>query len=268
MANGEFTPHFEPQVELETGRIIGFEMLMRWQSTTLGQVPPERFIPMAEEAGLISNLSLQVVREAMLVARHWSSDIMLSINLSPLQLRDPWFSQKLTKLLVETGFPAPQLEVEVTETALIDDKPLVTSIINSLKNQGVRLTLDSFGTGYASLSHLRSLPFDRIKIDRSFIAAMAKSADARAIVMAVLRLGESLATSIVAKGVEDEATAKDLIALGCKQAQGWYFGRAASPKDLMAMLSARGLLRRDGDLPLPPAPNSPAKDGDLLRHAI
>lgn len=268
MANGEFSPHFEPQVELETGRIIGFEMLMRWDSASLGQVPPERFIPLAEQAGLISNLSLQVVRDAMMVARHWHGDIMLSINLSPLQLRDPWFSQKLIKLLIETGFPAQQLEVEVTETALIDDKPLVTSIINSLKNQGVRLTLDSFGTGYASLSHLRSMNFDRIKIDRSFIAAMTKSADARAIVMAVLRLGESLATSIVAKGVEDEATAKELIALGCKQAQGWYFGRAASTQDLMAMLSARGLLRNDGEIMQPPLPSTPPTDSDLLRRAI
>lgn len=244
---GEFSPHFEPTVELATGRILGFEMLMRWNSADHGQVPPERFIPLAEDAGLISELSLQVAREAMLVARSWSPDITLSINISALQLKDPWFSQKLTKLIIETGFPAQQLEVEITETALIEDKPLVHAIITSLKNQGVRLTLDNFGTGYASLSHLRTLPFDRIKIDRSFIAAMARSPDARAIVMAVLRLGESLSTSIVAKGVEDAATADALMKLGCKQAQGWYFGRATAPADMTSLLAERGLLRAGYD---------------------
>lgn len=269
MERGEFRPHFEPQVELTTGRIMGFEMLMRWDSAEHGQVPPERFIPLAEEAGVISDLSLLVVREAMLIARLWASHIMLSINISPLQLKDPWFSQKLTKLIVETGFPANQLEVEVTEMALIEDKPLVQSIIASLKNQGVRLTLDNFGTGYASLSHLRTLPFDRIKIDRSFIAAMALSPDAKAIVMAVLRLGESLSTAIVAKGVEDAETAKALIELGCKQAQGWFFGRATAPEDMHQMLAEKGLLR-DPRAAVPhhlylKAAAKPAPDSDLQK---
>lgn len=243
MQNGEFTPHFEPQVELSTGRILGFEMLMRWESAELGHVPPERFIPLAEHAGLISDLSFQVARDAMILARQWSPSISLSLNISPLQLKDPWFSQKLTKLIVETGLPAHQLEVEITETALIEDKALIHAIITSLKNQGVRLTLDSFGTGYASLSHLRTLPFDRIKIDRSFIAAMGHSPDAKAIVMAVLRLGESLGTSIVAKGVEDGATADALMALGCKEAQGWHFGQTLSPSELLSLLQERGLMR-------------------------
>lgn len=271
MARGEFTPHFEPQVELATGRILGFEMLMRWESAELGHVPPERFIPMAENAGIISDLSFQVAREAMLFARCWSPDISLSLNISPLQLKDPWFSQKLAKLFVETGLPAQQLEVEITETALIDDKPLVHAIITSLRNQGVRLTLDSFGTGYASLSHLRTLPFDRIKIDRSFIAAMGHSADAKAIVLAVLRLGESLGTSIVAKGVENATVAETLIALGCKEAQGWHFGQTLSTIEMLPYLRQRGLLRDSaahGAIPINAAEGASARDNDILRRAV
>jgi diguanylate cyclase (GGDEF)-like protein len=271
MARGEFTPHFEPQVELATGRILGFEMLTRWESAELGHVPPERFIPMAENAGIISDLSFQVAREAMLFARCWSPDISLSLNISPLQLKDPWFSQKLAKLLVETGLPAQQLEVEITETALIDDKPLVHAIITSLRNQGVRLTLDSFGTGYASLSHLRTLPFDRIKIDRSFIAAMGHSADAKAIVLAVLRLGESLGTSIVAKGVEEASVAETLVKLGCKEAQGWHFGQTLSATEMLPYLRQRGLLRDSSahaSIPVSTAAEAPVQDSDILRRAV
>jgi diguanylate cyclase (GGDEF)-like protein len=243
MPRGEFIPHFEPQVDIASGRLIGFEMLMRWESPEYGMIPPERFIPVAEESGLIGELSLQVIREAMEAAKRWDPSIMLAVNISPQQLKDPWFSQKLTKLLVEVGFPASQLEVEITESSLFENLPLVRSIVTSLKNQGVSLSLDDFGTGYSSLSHLRALPFDRIKIDRSFVAAMRGSADAQAIVVAIVRLGESLAMPITAEGVEDEATAIELTRLGCAKGQGWYFGRAASAADTERLLADRGLLR-------------------------
>lgn len=243
MPRGEFIPHFEPQVDIASGRLIGFEMLMRWESPEYGMIPPERFIPVAEESGLIGELSLKVIREAMEIAKRWDPSIMLAVNISPQQLKDPWFSQKLTKLLVETGFPAAQLEVEITESSLFENLPLVRSIVTSLKNQGVSLSLDDFGTGYSSLSHLRALPFDRIKIDRSFIAAMRGSPDAQAIVVAIVRLGESLAMPITAEGVEDEATAIELTRLGCSKGQGWHFGRAASAADTDRLLAERSLLR-------------------------
>ncbi|WP_338424276.1 putative bifunctional diguanylate cyclase/phosphodiesterase [Sphingopyxis kveilinensis] len=243
MPRGEFVPHFEPQVHIATGRLIGFEMLMRWESPEYGLIPPERFIPVAEESGLIGELSLLVIREAMEIAKRWDPSIVLAVNISPQQLKDPWFSQKLTKLLVETGFPAAQLEVEITESSLFENLPLVRSIVTSLKNQGVSLSLDDFGTGYSSLSHLRALPFDRIKIDRSFIAAMGGSPDAQAIILAIVRLGESLAMPITAEGVEDEATAIELTRLGCAKGQGWYYGRAASAVDTDRLLAERGLLR-------------------------
>lgn len=261
MPRGEFVPHFEPQVDIASGRLLGFEMLMRWESPEYGMIPPERFIPVAEESGLIGELSLQVIREAMEVAKRWDPSIMLAVNISPQQLKDPWFSQKLTKLLVEVGFPASQLEVEITESSLFENLPLVRSIVTSLKNQGVSLSLDDFGTGYSSLSHLRALPFDRIKIDRSFIAAMRGSPDAQAIVVAIVRLGESLAMPITAEGVEDEATAIELTRLGCSKGQGWYFGRASSAADTERLLADRGLLRA----PLAPPTGPGASEDTPLR---
>lgn len=260
MPRGEFIPFFEPQVDIATGRLVGFEMLMRWESPEYGLIPPERFIPVAEESGLIGELSLQVVRDAMEIAKSWDPSVVLAVNISPQQLKDPWFSQKLTKLLVEVGFPASQLEVEITESSLFENLPLVRSIVTSLKNQGVSLSLDDFGTGYSSLSHLRALPFDRIKIDRSFIAAMRGSPDAQAIIVAIIRLGESLTMPITAEGVEDEATAIELTRLGCSKGQGWYYGRAASADDTIRLLADRGLLRA----PVAPAV-PPASDDEMLR---
>lgn len=263
MPRGEFVPHFEPQVDIASGRLIGFEMLMRWESPEYGMIPPERFIPIAEESGLIGELSLQVIREAMEAAKRWDPSIMLAVNISPQQLKDPWFSQKLTKLLIDVGFPASQLEVEITESSLFENLPLVRSIVTSLKNQGVSLSLDDFGTGYSSLSHLRALPFDRIKIDRSFVAAMRGSADAQAIVVAIIRLGESLAMPITAEGVEDEATAIELTRLGCSKGQGWHFGRAASAADTERLLAERGLLRA----PMVPSARDDTGEDELRKSA-
>lgn len=254
MPRGEFVPYFEPQIDLATGTLKGFEMLMRWHSPHLGLVMPDRFIAIAEASGLIADLSMAVTRKAMEVARHWHPSLTLAINISPQQLKDPWFSQKLMKLLVETGFPANRLEVEITESSLFENMALVRSIVTSLKNQGVSLSLDDFGTGYSSLSHLRALPFDRIKIDRSFVIAMRDSDDARAIVQAIVRLGESLSMPITAEGVEDEAIARELMALGCATAQGWHYGKPSSPGETRRFLAARGMAQGSEDVPTAPLP--------------
>lgn len=246
MPRGEFVPYFEPQVDVATGDLKGFEMLMRWHSPQLGLVMPDRFIGIAEASGLIAELSMVVTRQALLNAKYWDPSLTLAINISPQQLKDPWFSQKLMKLLVETGFPASRLEVEITETSLFENMALVRSTVTSLKNQGVSLSLDDFGTGYSSLSHLRALPFDRIKIDRSFVLAMRDSDDARAIVQAIVRLGESLGMPITAEGVEDQAIATALAALGCAKAQGWHYGKPTSPGETRRLLSARGLMVSGG----------------------
>ncbi len=239
---GEFVPYFEQQIDLTTGRLGGFEVLARWDHPTRGLVAPDSFIPIAEETGMIADLSLSVMRQAMLEAKGWDQSLTISVNISPSQLKDPWLAQKLVKLLVETGFPANRLEVEITETSLFENLALAQSIVGSLKNQGIRLALDDFGTGYSSLAHLRALPFDRIKIDKSFVTSIVENAESAAIVNAITRLGDSLGLSVTAEGIEDAAIEERLRQLGCHKGQGWYFGKPMSIGQTRMLLAERNLL--------------------------
>jgi diguanylate cyclase (GGDEF)-like protein len=244
---GEIVPYFEPQVDLVTGRLSGFEVLARWEHPTRGCITPDRFIHIAEETGMIADLSLSVMHQAFQCARDWDQALTVSVNISPWQLKDPWLSQKIIKVLTETGFPARRLEVEITESALFDNLALAQSIVGSLKNQGIRLALDDFGTGYSSLAHLRALPFDIIKIDKSFVMSMGENPEAAAIVNAIARLGESLNLPIAAEGIEDRDTAERLKELGLAKGQGYHYGRAMSPA------AARRLLAEQQRLAAPPA---------------
>ncbi len=221
---GEVLPFYQPQVDLATGRLHGFEVLARWERQDGAVVGPDRFIPVAEEAGLIGTLFDSVFAQALTDARPWG-DTTISVNISPMQLTDPWLAQKILKGLTETGFPAARLEIEITESSLFENLPLAQAIVASLKNQGVRLALDDFGTGYSSLAHLRALPFDRIKIDRSFVQSMCSVRESLAITTAIARMGESLGVPVTAEGVEDQATAAQLLEIGCDKGQGWHFGR-------------------------------------------
>lgn len=238
----EIVPYFEQQIDLTTGRLFGFEVLARWEHPTRGLIPPERFISIAEDTGLISDLSLSVMRQAFLAARDWEPALTLSVNISPLQLKDPWLSQKIIKVLTEVGFPASRLELEITETALFDNLALAQSIVGSLKNQNIRIALDDFGTGYSSLAHLRALPFDRIKIDRSFITSINDNAESAAIVTAITRLGESLNLPITAEGIEDQAIEDRLRAMGCAKGQGYLYGRPTSVANTRRLLAEKRLL--------------------------
>ncbi len=240
----EIVPYFEQQVDLSTGRLHGFEVLARWEHPTRGMISPELFIPIAEETGMIADLSLSIMRQAFLAARDWDPSLSISINISPWQLRDAWLAQKIIKVLTETGFPANRLEVEITESSLFDNLALAQSIVGSLKNQGVRLALDDFGTGYSSLAHLRALPFDRIKIDKSFVMSLNTNADSAAIVNAIISLGESLNLPITAEGVEDAAIEERLRALGCAKTQGWYYGKPLSSTGVRRLLAERRLLQQ------------------------
>ena len=244
---GEIVPFFEKQVDLATGRLCGFEVLARWEHPTRGVIGPDTFVPIAEECGLIGELSLAVMRRAFAAARDWAGDLTLSVNISPVQLRDAWLPQKIIKTLTETGFPASRLEVEITESALVDNLALAQSIVGSLKNQGIRIALDDFGTGYSSLSHLRALPFDRIKIDRSFVSAMGDSAESAAIVAAVAGLGKSLRLPVTAEGIGDAETEARLLALGCSKGQGWHYGRPLSLADVRRLLASERLLIQQPD---------------------
>ncbi|MCP3731453.1 EAL domain-containing protein [Sphingomonas sp. MG17] len=246
---GEIVPYFEQQIDLATGKLHGFEVLARWEHPTRGLISPDLFIPIAEETGMIAEMSLSIMHQAFTAARDWDPSINLSVNISPWQLRDAWLAQKVIKVLTETGFPASRLEIEITESALFENLALAQSIVGSLKNQGARLALDDFGTGYSSLAHLRALPFDRIKIDKSFVISLNESADSAAIVNAIVSLGESLNLPITAEGVEDAAIEARLKALGCAKAQGWHYGKPLSPTGVRKMLAERRLLMQAAPQP-------------------
>lgn len=237
--HGHFVPYFEPQVDLTTGEIVGFEVLARWIHPVSGVIGPDVFIPVAEEIGLIGRLSEHVIGEALREASHWDPRIKVSVNISPSQLADGWLAQRIVRTLAETSFPADRLVVEVTESSLFADIDLARTIVTSLKNQGIRLALDDFGTGFSSLSHLRSLPFDTIKIDRSFVLNTEAERENTAIIRAVTTLAAALKVPVCVEGIENERAYKTVMRLGCQIGQGWYFGKP------MPAHQARDLLSRD-----------------------
>jgi diguanylate cyclase (GGDEF)-like protein len=223
----EFVPFYEKQIDLETGRITGFEMLARWNSPRHGLMAPEAFISIAEEIGVIAALSERLIKQAVRDARDWGADITLSVNISPVQLRDPWFAEKLLKIMLEANFPPSRMEIEITETSLHENIGVVRALMTSLRNQGVQISLDDFGTGYSSLSQLRSLPFDRIKIDRSFVATLEDNADSATIIGAITSLGEGMGLPITAEGIESTEVVAALRQYGAFKGQGYLYGRPA-----------------------------------------
>ena len=239
---GRIVPYFEQQIDLSSGSLHGFEALARWNHPDEGVVPPMDFIGVAEECGLIGDLSMSLMRQAFEEARGWDSSLSLSVNISPAQLKDPWLAQKIVKLLVETGFSAERLEVEITESSLLENLGLAQSIVGSLKNQGVRIALDDFGTGYSSLAHLRALPFDRIKIDRSFVTSVNDNPESAAIVNAITRLADSLGFAVTAEGIEDELVEARLRTMGCYKGQGWLYGKPMPIGEARRLLADKGLL--------------------------
>ena len=256
---GEFVPYYEQQIDVQTGELTGFEMLSRWQSPTLGTVSPEIFIPVAERIGTISELSESVISQALEDAKQWASHLTLAVNISPRQLRDPWFAQRLLKLLVNANFPPERLEIEVTESCLHQNIGVVRALMASLKNQGIRVSLDDFGTGYSSLAQIKDLPFDRIKIDRSFISTINKSSDSMALVEGIALLGKGLGLPITAEGIESQDVLDRLRPFGDIKGQGYLYGRPQSASAVRERLLGLGLLRE----PLPPLVSPVATDADV-----
>lgn len=250
---GEFEPYYEQQIDIATGRLTGFEMLARWNSPTLGVVSPDIFIPVAEEIGVIGDLSESVIAKALSDARDWDSALTLSVNISPVQLRDPWFAQKLLKLLVQANFPAERLEIEITETCLHENIGVVRTLLASLKNQGIRVSLDDFGTGYSSLAQLRALSFDQIKIDRSFVSDMDHNPDSRTIVEAITALGKGLGLPITVEGIETPEVLDQLRALGELKGQGYLYGRPETAEMTAKRLAELDLLAGKQAQPAPVA---------------
>jgi diguanylate cyclase (GGDEF)-like protein len=240
---GNLEPHFQPLVDLPTGKIIGFEVLARWTHETLGQIPPAVFIPLAEDGGLITALARGILRSACETARDWPDDLTIAVNLSPLQLADRSLVNSVADILRDTAFPAYRLELELTESALVTNLDQAREIIQGLKAQGIKVSLDDFGTGYSSLSHLQSLPFDKIKIDASFVRSMTDEPESRKIVSAVVGLGLSLGMTTLAEGIEDEHQAQALRDLGCPLGQGWLYGRAMPAREAAILIAAQFPLR-------------------------
>ena len=249
--DGEFVPYYEQQIDLETGQLVGFEMLARWISPQFGMVNPDIFIPIAEDIDLIGDLSEALIRQSLRDAMEWDPSLTLSVNISPQQMRDPWFAQKLLRLLVDSGFPPKRLEVEITESCLHENMGAVRTIVTSLKNQGIRISLDDFGTGYSSFAQLRSLPFDRLKIDRSFVNELTGEGTGRDLVEAIVSLGRGLSLPLTAEGVENAAILEKLRSMGGLKGQGYLYGHpedAAATRERLAGLD----LLLGGDAPAAP----------------
>jgi EAL domain-containing protein (putative c-di-GMP-specific phosphodiesterase class I) len=222
--NDELRLHYQPQLKM-TGEIKGFEALTRWKCPKRGMVPPSEFIPLAEESSLILLLGEWVLREACREAASWERPLNIAINVSPVQFRHGDLPRLVHSILLETGLAASRLELEITEGVLIDDFSRAISILRRIKALGVRIALDDFGKGYSSLSYLQKFPFDKIKIDRSFISDIGTNQQSIAIVHAVIGLGRSLNIPILAEGVETKAQHDFLAREGCNEVQGYLTGR-------------------------------------------
>ena len=246
LTQGEFVPYYQPVVELATNRLVGFEMLARWHSPSFGLLEPEVFIPVAEEIGVITELSEALIGQALRDARDWRPELTLAINISPVHLRDPWLAQKLLKLCQVEQFPRNRLEIEISETCLHGDLTGVITLLSSLKNQGVSLCLDDFGMGFCSLSQLRNLAFNRIKLHRDLVSAMSEDSDARAIVESVTTLGRGLGLPLAVEGIDTPALADQLAELGEFRGQGYIFGEAQPTSETGALIT-----RYLGPAPLP-----------------
>jgi EAL domain-containing protein (putative c-di-GMP-specific phosphodiesterase class I) len=230
---------YQPIVNKSGETVMGVEALCRWTHPTRGEIPPSEFIPIAEHSGLIIALGDWVLRRACLEGKAWP-DLTVSVNVSPLQFRRSDFVDAVERTLAETGFDPTRLELELTESVLLGNGDTAEAAMLRLKALGVRLALDDFGTGYSSLLYLRRYPFDKLKIDRSFVLSIEKAADAAAIVHAVVSLGRGLGMKVTAEGVETADQQLFLRAAGVHFMQGYRFGRAVTAAEITARLKAPG----------------------------
>jgi predicted signal transduction protein with EAL and GGDEF domain len=237
--NEVLRPHYQPLIDLSTGRITGFEALVRWPHPERGMVSPGEFIPVAEETGLINGVGGLMLRRACLDAALWPDDVRVAVNLSPAQFRVGNLLSIVMDALKQSGLPPERLEVEITETVLLEKSDTVLATLHALRSLGLRISMDDFGTGFSSLSYLRSFPFDKIKIDQLFVRDLASNRDSQAIIRSIVSLGRGLGVTITAEGVETEAELSCLRAEGCHEAQGFLFSRARPHDEIVALLKAQ-----------------------------
>ena len=218
---------YQPLVATAFASVIGYEALLRWNHPERGDIPPDCFIPVAEEIGAIVPIGEWVLREACRAAASWPKNVSIAVNVSTVQFQVPNLPAVVRDALSQSGLEAHRLELEITETAFLRNRHSALKALHEIRALGVRIAMDDFGTGYSSLSNLKAFPFDKIKIDKSFVASISDDEAARSIVRAIVGLGRSFNMPIVAEGVETEEQRRMLLDEGCPQAQGYYFGRPA-----------------------------------------
>jgi diguanylate cyclase (GGDEF)-like protein/PAS domain S-box-containing protein len=247
--NDELELDYQPIIDLRIGGVASFEALLRWRHPRRGTMPPCDFIPLAEETGLIVPIGDWVIKQACIEAMNWPDYVGVAVNVSPVQLRDRSLALRVAGILAKIGFSARRLELEITETVLLHDSEDNLRCLRDLRQLGVKVALDDFGTGYSSLGYLRQFPFDRIKIDRSFVMDVIERPEARAVIRAVIGLGHSIDMRITAEGVETQEQLERIAAKGCDEAQGYLISRPVGPRKVLALiaqLSAHSPLRMGG----------------------
>jgi EAL domain-containing protein (putative c-di-GMP-specific phosphodiesterase class I) len=243
--NGEFELFYQPIVNIRNNEITGFEGLLRWHHPRNGIISPGEFIPVAEETGLIAPLGAWVIQQACSDAANWPDDIKIAVNLSPAQFARENLAQTIINALAVSGVSPSRLELEITEEILLAQNYDNRAVLDRLRELGIQIVMDDFGKGYSSLNYLRSFPFDKIKIDRSFVSELASNAECAAIVSAVAGLGRSLNIATVAEGVETEEQLALVQAAGCTYAQGYLFARPCPTSEIDFRLA--GMRRWKGE---------------------
>lgn len=236
VAAGEFEVFYQPIVNLAENRITGFEALLRWNHPTRGRVAPNDFIPLAEETGLIGPIGEWVIRQACAEAKRWPADTRVAVNVSPVQFRNKTLVLAVVSALAASGLRPDLLELEITETVLMNNNEATLAALHQLRAAGVRISMDDFGTGYSSLSYLRSFPFDKIKIDQSFVRDLAERPDSIAIIRAVAGLGQSFGMTTTAEGVETQEQLDQMRAEGCSEVQGYFYSRPVPASEIAQLL--------------------------------
>lgn len=236
LALKQFEIAYQPQFELDPDRLVGFEALVRWRHPDRGFVSPAEFLPLAEEIGLIDQIGEWVLENACKAVASWSDDISIAVNISPLQFRGTRLVNAVNSAIQKSGLAPSRLELEITEGALLSNSDSVLHTLHELKSIGLRLSMDDFGTGYSSLSYLQKFPFDRVKIDQSFVRGSDTRPECAAIVRAVAALGQSLGLATIAEGVETPEQLERVRAAGCSAVQGYLLGRPLWPQDAKALV--------------------------------
>ena len=225
LSDKQFELHYQLQNDIETQEAVGFEVLLRWNHPKLGRVSPYLFIPIAEETGLIRSIGLWVLRTACLEAATWNFPYRIAVNVAPQQLVEAMFVEQVADVLMESGLAAERLELEITEASIIDDHANTLAVMHQLKSMGVRIAMDDFGTGYSSLATLQAFPFDKIKIDRSFVTDVHHDPRRAAIIRATVMMGDAMNIPVLAEGVEVAEELALLQVEKCREVQGFYFGK-------------------------------------------